>query len=282
MSIATQRRREAAPSYPQRLRRDVEAGLARLFAPTLAHLPTPAWRDRGRLTVWAVVIVVSIAGSMMFVDAAAVMAARELPHSVLVVFGRISAYGKSSWVLWPLGTVLLVLALLGAMKLERPAREAVAMLSVRFGFIFLAVAVPGVIVAIVKRIIGRGRPYVTDPVDPFAYLQLVWRADYASFPSGHATTAFGVLVAVGVVWPRLLPVLWIYALAVAGSRVVVGAHYPSDVIAGAVVGTVGALLVRDWFAARGLGFAVDARGVIWPKPGPSFVRLKSIVAGERA
>ena len=41
---------------------------------------------------------------------------------------------------------------------------------------------------------------------------------------------------------------------IAFSRVVVVAHYPSDVLAGALVGAVGALLVRDWFAARRLGF----------------------------
>ena len=46
---------------------------------------------------------------------------------------------------------------------------------------------------------------------------------------------------------------------IALSRVVVTAHYPSDVVAGAIVGAIGALLVRDWFAARRLGFAVERR-----------------------
>jgi membrane-associated phospholipid phosphatase len=42
------------------------------------------------------------------------------------------------------------------------------------------------------------------------------------------------------------------------------AHHPSDVLAGALVGLSGAMVVRYWFAARRLGLAVDANGQIVP------------------
>ena len=45
----------------------------------------------------------------------------------------------------------------------------------------------------------------------------------ASFPSGHATTAFAALVAIGVMFPRARPLLWVYALLIAASRIVVSA-----------------------------------------------------------
>jgi membrane-associated phospholipid phosphatase len=83
-------------------------------------------------------------------------------------------------------------------------------------------------------------------------------------------------MAVGALWPRARPVLWTYAVLIAVSRVVLTAHFPSDVIAGAVVGVVGALLVRDWFAARGLGFTIGADGVVRPLPGPSLARIKRV------
>jgi undecaprenyl-diphosphatase len=95
-------------------------------------------------------------------------------------------------------------------------------------------------------------------------------------PSGHATNVFAALLAVGLVWPRLRAVMLIYALVIAASRVIVLAHHPSDVIAGAVVGTVGALLVRDWFAARRLGFVLDPGGGVRMLPGPSLRRLKAV------
>jgi undecaprenyl-diphosphatase len=70
--------------------------------------------------------------------------------------------------------------------------------------------------------------------------------------------------------------MWTYAVVIAVSRVVVTAHHPSDVIAGALVGGVGALLVRNWYAARRLGFAVAADGTVFPLPGPSWRRIKAV------
>ena len=125
----------------------------------------------------------------------------------------------------------------------------IAALAVRFTFLFAAIALPSLFVTVIKRLIGRARPFVGGEADPFQYLPLVWRSEYASLPSGHATTAFAALIAVGLVWPRLRMVMWVYALIIALSRVVVLAHHPSDVVAGAIVGAVGAWLVRDWFAA---------------------------------
>ena len=60
-----------------------------------------------------------------------------------------------------------------------------------------------------------------------------------------------------------------------GSRVVLTAHHPSDVIAGAVVGVIGALLVRDWFAARGWALR-SARRQSCPLLGPSLARIKGL------
>ena len=146
---------------------------------------------------------------------------------------------------------------------------------VRVGFVFLAVGVPGLFVTIVKRIIGRARPYVDHGPHAFEFHPFSTAA-YASMPSGHATTVFSILVALGTLWPRGRTVLWIYALAILVSRVVVSAHFPSDVVAGAVVGTVGALLVRRWFALRRLGFSVTPEGRLHLYPGPSIRRLKAV------
>jgi undecaprenyl-diphosphatase len=151
-----------------------------------------------------------------------------------------------------------------------------AAFAVRLGFVFAAIALPGLFVTIVKRLIGRARPFIGGEADPFLYMPFSWRPDYASLPSGHAPNVFAALVAVGLVYPRLRAVLLVYALTIAASRVIVLAHHPSDVIAGAVAGTVGALLVRDWFAARRLGFTLDAAGRVRALPGPSPRRLMAV------
>ena len=76
----------------------------------------------------------------------------------------------------------------------------------------------------------RGRPVdsATTGVDP-----LVALPHSASFPSGHAATAFAAAVAVGALAPRLRPLLVAVAALVAISRVYLGVHFPSDVIWGA-------------------------------------------------
>jgi undecaprenyl-diphosphatase len=95
-------------------------------------------------------------------------------------------------------------------------------------------------------------------------------------PSGHATTAFAAAVAIALVWPRLRWPMLVYAVIIAVSRVVLDAHFLSDVIVGAFVGVIGAFMVRDWFARRRLGFVVDATGRAHPLPGPSWSRIKRV------
>ncbi len=152
------------------------------------------------------------------------------------------------------------------------SRGVLTALAARFGFLFLAIGVPGLFVTIVKRLIGRARPYVGGADHPFDYRPFIWRPEYASLPSGHATTAVAAAIAIGAVWPRTRPVMWIYALAIMASRVFVLAHHPSDVIAGALTGAAGAFLLRRWFAARRLVFCPrDLRAF----PGPSLRRIKA-------
>jgi len=216
--------------------------------------------------------------SMFTLDAAAIRGVSHLPRWIVSVFDEITEYGKSGWFLWPLGLLFLVLAALPAVLTPFSQRVFVAIM-VRIGFLFTAIAVPGLFVTIVKRMIGRARPGVGGTLDPTLFIPFEGHAAYAGSPSGHATTAFAVLVAFGTLWPRARTALLIYALLIALSRVVVVAHYPSDVFAGAIVGIVGAVLVRRYFAQRRLGFSIESNGAIHQYPGPSLRRIKAVARG---
>jgi len=220
--------------------------------------------------------VAAIVASMFFLDVSASNWARHLPPPVTAAFEQITDFGLSGWFLYPLGFILLVLAALATPELPRRAQGVLAALAAQYGFLFVAIAAPGLFVTISKRLIGRARPFVGGHDDPFAYMPFIWQPAYASMPSGHATTAAAAAVAIGSVWPRLRGVMWLYALIIMCSRVVVLAHHPSDVLAGALVGVVGALLVRRWFAARGLGFAIGGDGRMRALPGPSPRRIKKV------
>jgi len=114
--------------------------------------------------------------------------------------------------------------------------------------------------------------------ETMAFVPFGWKVDYASLPSGHATTAFAALVAIGAIFPQARALMWIYAVLIALSRVVLTSHFPSDVLAGAMVGAAGAWLVQQWFAARGLGFAVTGSGAVRPMPGPGLRRIVKALA----
>ena len=212
---------------------------------------------------------------MITLDAAAIRGVGQVPRWITSVFHDITDYGKSGWFLWPLG--LLFLALCAAPPVLAPVSQRVlAAIMVRIGFLFAAIAIPSLFATIVKRFIGRARPGVGGSIDPFLFDPTKWTAAYAGLPSGHTTTAFAVLVAFGTLWPRARTILLIYAVLIAMSRVMVTAHYPSDVMAGAVVGTVGAMMVRRYFAQRRLGFTIEPNGAIHQFPGPSLRRIKAV------
>jgi undecaprenyl-diphosphatase len=92
--------------------------------------------------------------------------------------------------------------------------------------------------------VAETRPYVTHP----HMLLLVTASADPSFPSDHATMAGAVAAALWLVSWRLGLTASVLAVAMAATRVYVGAHYPQDVIAGLALGVAVALVV--WLIVR--------------------------------
>jgi membrane-associated phospholipid phosphatase len=242
----------------------------RMIAPTRS-----LWPPFSRLAIGAAITIAAVAVVMVLLDPLVAPYTRNLPHGLVVVFQVITDFGRSGWFLIPSGALLAVIAALASPKLGRTTYLVLISLAVRLGFIFLAVGLPSLFASILKRLIGRARPLRVDGVDIY-FAPFSWRVDYASLPSGHSTTAFAAAVALGALFPRARVILWIYAGLIALSRVVLSAHYPSDVIAGAVVGACGALLVRAAFATRRRGFSLAPDGIIRAMPGPSLPRMRAV------
>lgn len=267
---------KTAPASPlRRCAANMKTTWARLLrseriGPRQLWLPAPR-----RLAIATVAFFAAFLIVMIFFDAAATRAVDRLPEWLISALDWFTDFGKSGWFLWPLGGLFVALAALSR-HLTRMSQRVLAAVMVRVGFLFMAIGVPSLFVTIAKRMIGRARPLVTGAVDPYAFVPFKWDSAYAGLPSGHTTTAFAVLVAFGSLWPRARAVLLIYALLIAASRVAITAHFPSDALAGAVVGAVGALMVRRWFALRGLGFAIGPDGVLRPFADPPLRRIKSV------
>jgi membrane-associated phospholipid phosphatase len=190
-------------------------------------------------------------------------------------------FGKDEYVLAVLAVSLIAVAI-AAPALHGIRRSLLLGLGTRLQFIFCAVVVSNLVTEVLKYCVGRGRPFVGGEANAFHFSHFAGNPAYYSFPSGHATTAFALAFAVSVIWPKARHAMAVYALIIAASRLVLLAHHPSDVVAGALVGVIGAMFVRYWFAARRLGFAIQRDGSIVSLVGPSSGRLKRVARGALA
>jgi membrane-associated phospholipid phosphatase len=184
-------------------------------------------------------------------------------------------FGKSAYVLWLVAGMLFAIAIISP-RLRGTSRSLLLSLGTRLQFVFFAVLTPVLVGELIKWIVGRGRPFVGGEANAFNFSHFAGTEAYASFPSGHAITSFALAFALSVVWPRARAAMVAYAILIAATRLVLLAHHPSDVVAGALIGIIGAMFVRYWFAARRLGFAIRRDGTIVPLAGPAPWHLKRV------
>lgn len=124
------------------------------------------------------------------------------------------------------GAVWIAIALVVALLWRRP---------------WIAVAVAAAVVS--ADLLAELGKLLVDRHRPFEH-QLGPRETSHSFPSGHSATAFAGATMLAAYVPRLRLPLFVLATLIALSRLYNGVHYPTDVIAGAVLGTATALLLR--------------------------------------
>lgn len=131
-----------------------------------------------------------------------------------------------------------------SIKLRNAGRE----LAFKAGYFFATASSAGICVNILKYIFGRARPKLLAQqdiytFDPFGFTAGAW----LSFPSGHSSTIFAVAMATTILAPALRLPAFVLAVSVALSRIMINAHYFSDVLAGALLGVFCACLMAKLF-----------------------------------
>jgi undecaprenyl-diphosphatase len=111
----------------------------------------------------------------------------------------------------------------------------------KIAFMLLGGSVGSVIYKVLKQKTTRPRPYQVHQVIILGERPL----DHFSFPSGHTLHAVMATIVIGAAMPILLVFMVPFSILVALSRMVLGLHYPSDVIVGALIGAAvaGAILL---------------------------------------
>jgi undecaprenyl-diphosphatase len=181
--------------------------------------------------------------------------AQSLDPSLRDALRLVTSFGKSSW---PLGFGLALLGLVALLQRRGSARLAADLAALRAAMLLLvlSVAASGFLASLTKNMIGRIRPSTEAEAQVLEFSVMAFRAGWAAFPSGHATTATAAALALAWCFPRLAWAFLALGLSAALSRAFLGVHWLSDCLAGMLLGAVVAVAIRRAMVARGRPFPV--------------------------
>ncbi len=191
------------------------------------------------LGIAALVVVVLSLGLILWLDKPIYLLLRQMDCFAWGVLDFI--FASKLWLCASLGLFVIIFAYNKLKKNARFAELRRAALAV-----FLSVASASVVVWVLKGVFGRMRPVFFEALGqtgfyPFNFSNWFFN----SFPSGHTVASFAGLVMIGLLYPRVKPCTWALAVLIGVSRIMAGAHWPSDVLVGAFIGMVAADMVKQ-------------------------------------
>jgi undecaprenyl-diphosphatase len=193
---------------------------------------------------------------MVGLDGPVAESARHWPAGLVHAARMVSTYAKGGYFL--LASFVATLAMLvAALAVRGPARAMWRLRLRETGFVFVAASAATLASIALKFVIGRARPALLDADGPLAFFPFSTTDLKTSFPSGEATMSISFFLAVVLVvrpyvGDRWASLMLVPALLVAASRVIICAHYVSDVLAAAALS---AAVVLWLFSKAGLAEA---------------------------
>ena len=214
-------------------------------------LPTPV--PRAKLAAALAVFALAL-GAAALGDATLATDAGRAPPALIAAGRFVTGFGTSEYMF----AFSALIALVATVAMGRGHRTwhggSLRLIAERALYFFAVIAVSGIVAQVIKHVIGRARPVLLAADGPYHFEFFSIRNALASFPSGHTTSAFAAAVALGYMRPAWRWWLLAAAVTIGLSRVLVGAHYPSDVVGGAALGSAVAVALARSFALRGIAF----------------------------
>jgi undecaprenyl-diphosphatase len=202
----------------------------------------------------------AIVATVLFVDPLFLEVVRGGGGVAKPVFEFITWFGKSDWILIATGIVIVALSLATADRFAGASRVVAHRVFLNAWYLFTTVAFSGLLANLGKNLIGRARPLTLDSVSVWVSSPFADNYAYASFPSGHATTAGAFAMALSLLFPRFRVFFWLAGAWIAISRPALGLHFPSDVLGGFFFGAAFSYVYARSFARKRLLFAFDEDG----------------------
>lgn len=189
-----------------------------------------------KLLLISTVLIIFALFCYLYVDIEIAMFFKQAAPLTLSIFEFITEFGDSQYAL----VASFVLFLFYRIKLNQ-------LYASRALFVWFSVAISGILVNILKPIFARPRPklFFEENLYGFEFLKVgqAW-----SFPSGHSATAFAIGMSLAILFPKYRAAIFLAAMTVALSRVVLNAHFLSDVVVGSLVGVLTVMVLERIFA----------------------------------
>ena len=124
--------------------------------------------------------------------------------------------------------------------------------SLKAGFVFVSVALSGIIVLLIKMIGGRFRPEMYFKEEAFGFDFFHISHTMTSFPSGHSATALGGAAALALLFSKYRVPFYLFGIAIMISRVIVVRHFPSDIMIGALIGALTSYILYERYFQKAI------------------------------
>lgn len=205
---------------------------------------------------WIVAFLMLEVALVNFVDRPVSDFVRDLDSAhpeITNIFRAYTDFAKSAWYLWPAaGGLFLCWIFLHTAKTSVTQHQNLTRTSHNLAFFFASLALSGLITDSIKPVLGRARPVEMVRDHLYGFQPFTFDAAMNSMPSGHATTAAALASALIILLPRGR-FFWIFlGVILASSRIMVNAHYVSDVLAGSAVGVVTTVVLVRLRNAQGM------------------------------
>lgn len=225
-------------------------------------------------------LAVMVAMLMMTVDGTVVSLLRPFGIAANWIIWRVSAAGYGHNWLVPTGIAAIILLIAYLVDVSTPRSRIFGWLAGASAFVFISIALSGILTNFIKFVIGRARPNSAESLMWPEFHPFAISGSFHSFPSGHSNTVFVVAVSVGLLVPPLR--IWLLAMATVISvcRILQFQHFPSDVLAGALLAFVTTYWLHEWLVRNGIVFRAYPDGRVTITTGGRLLRrsLKRLIS----
>ena len=168
----------------------------------------------------------------------------SINHQTKSLFGTLTHFGDSLYFFVP---TILIWGLIKIIKSKNQIMETMSDISL---FIFLNILLSGIVTQILKHIIGRPRPVLYNGFELKSLDIIQFDSKWHSFPSGHTATIFAFIFCMIFLFPKIKNALITIAIIIASTRVIVGAHFISDIFGGALVAYLSTIFISKKLADK--------------------------------